>query len=302
MNIKNNIDVYKYLTLRTHLIARYFVEVKNPGELREAVKYAKDRRLPFCLLGGGSNLIFRNGCYLGLIIKNSYREIETLEKTPKTVTVRVSSGYPVSLLVAKAIKNGWAGFECYQGLPGTVGGAVYMNSKWNRPLCYFGDNLTKGTILTTGGMVRSVKHAYFKFGYDFSCLQRTKQILLDATFKLKKAMPEDLESKARRVLAYRKKTQPIGVATCGCFFQNIRKTQQRRLHLKTNSAGFLIDQCGLKNYRVGDFAISDKHANFIINTNSRGEEYSDLFKLIDAVKEAVRQRYKIELKEEVVII
>ena len=97
---------------------------------------------------------------------------------------------------------------------------------------------------------------------------------------------------------YRKETQPFGVATSGCFFRNISKEDQERLKLPSTSAGYLIDHAGLKTTQVGDFIVSDKHANFIINKGSGKAE--DLLKLVDKIKEEVNKKYGVDLEEEVI--
>ncbi len=165
-----------------------------------------------------------------------------------------------------------------------------MNSKWTKPLNYFGDRLISATLLDNEGNEKQVDHDYFKFAYDYSRLQETHEILVDAVFHLPKADPAVLQKRSQDALAYRKSTQPFGVASSGCMFQNV----------DGRSAGELIDRAGLKGARVGSFVVSDKHANFIINEGEGRTE--DLKKLLEMIKTKVREVHGVELQEEVRII
>ena len=138
--------------------------------------------------------------------------------------------------------------------------------------------------------IKKVDKDYFKFAYDYSTLQKTKEILLEAVFKLKKINPMILKERAQSAFEYRKKTQPMGAKTSGCFFKNV----------DGKSAGQMIDKAELKGFAVGDFFVSPIHANFIIN---RGHGRSkDLLKLVRIIKEKVKQKFGVKLEEEVMII
>lgn len=296
-----NESLGKHITMRVNQVAKFFVEVKTIDELIESIAWAKIQKLPFFVLGGGSNIVFIHD-YPGLVIKNSINEIKELKSTDKEVNIQVSSGVPVSLLIAKTIEKGLSGFEYHQGLPGTVGGAVHMNSKWARPVICFSDKLISAVLLTNEGKLKEVNKDYFNFSYGFSILQKTKEILISAIFRLQREEVSVLKKVTLESLDYRKKTQPFGVATSGCLFKNISKEEQNKMNLLTNSAGYLIDQCGLKNYQVGGFMISPIHANFIVNIDKLNSKSSDLIKLIKYIKDKVRGKFNINLVEEVQIV
>ncbi len=267
------------------------MEAKTAEDLISAKQISLKEKLPLLVVGGGSNLAILQEEIKGLVVKNSYIRKETVKETDKYVDLLVSSGYPVSMLVNETVEAGLSGFEYHKGLPGTAGGAIYMNAKWTKPPSYFGDNLISANLLTSDARVKTVGRDYFQFAYDFSSLQKSKEILLEAVFRLKKEEPAVLKKRADEALAYRKKTQPYGVATSGCFFQNIPPN---------TSAGYLIDKAGLKGYAVGDFYVSDKHANFIINKGNGKPE--DLRKLLTIIKDKVKNKFGVELKEEVIVI
>jgi UDP-N-acetylmuramate dehydrogenase len=298
--VGENKDISYYITLRTQVKAEYFFEAESRDDLINAYKTAKELQIPFMVLGGGSNMAILVDILPGLIVRNMYQKFEVVEDTTEYGVVKVSSGYLISRLIKETTDRGMEGFEYQMGLPGSLGGGLYMNSKWTRPLSYMGDTLTKAYILDKDGNEKVVDRDYFHFAYDYSILQETKELLLEAEFKLKKNDPALLKQRAQEAQQYRKETQPFGVATSGCFFQNISQEDKSRLQLPTTSAGYLIDHAGMKNYQVGAFKVSDKHANFIINTGA-GDPH-DLIRIIQDIKNKVKDAYGVELEEEVRLI
>ncbi len=300
LKIQKNINLFPFNTLRTNTIAEYFLEAKTREDLIEGKKFALKNELSLFILAGGSNLVIVKDKIKGLVVKNNYLKLKVIKETNDYVNLLVSSGYPVSKLVSETVEKGYEGFEYHKGLPGTVGGAIYMNSKWTKPISYFGENLIYAYLINDPSFVKTsegkrgqdkkVSRDYFQFAYDYSVLQKTKEILLEAVFQLKKTDPEILKKRSELAFEYRKKTQPMGVKTSGCFFKNVRG----------KSAGQLIDQVGLKGFAVGDFFVSPIHANFIINRGNG--KAKDLLELVRIIKEKVKDKFEIELEEEVIII
>ncbi|MCX7955875.1 MAG: UDP-N-acetylmuramate dehydrogenase [Patescibacteria group bacterium] len=290
LKIEENKDISHFFTLKTKVIARYFFEAKTREDLINIKKYSLEKKIPIFILGGGSNIAVLSGKLDYLVVKNNYLKLEIIDENEKEAKVLISSGYPVSLLIAKSIDKGLGGFEYHQGLPGTVGGAIYMNSKWTKPLTYFGDNLIEAFLVDKSSSLKKVNRDYFNFAYDYSILQKTKEIFVEGVFLLKKDKKEEIKKRANFALSYRKTTQPYGVATCGCFFQNPGGV----------SAGYLIDKSGLKGFKVGGFYVSQIHANFIVNDGSGKKE--DLLKLLEIIKNKVKEKFNIQLEEEVVIM
>ena len=124
----------------------------------EGKKFSLKNKLPLFILAGGSNLAIVKEKITGLVIKNSYRELKILKETDEDILLSVSSGYPVSLLVNETVAKGYQGFEYHKGLPGTVGGAIYMNSKWTKPVSYFGDNLEYAYLVNDRTQDKKVNH------------------------------------------------------------------------------------------------------------------------------------------------
>src|SRR3989338_2429726 len=287
--IKKNFNLSPYLTLRTETTAEYYLEAETRDDLINAKKTSLILKRPFFILGGGSNLAILKKKLTGLVVRNKYID-KKIKKKNGNILLTISSGYPVSKLAKELADQGYEGLEYNYGLPGTIGGALYMNSKWIKPLSYTGDNLISANLVGKKGKIKVVDRSYFKFSYDQSILQKTKEILLEAVFKLKKTAPQITKQHTDFAMKYRKQTQPFGVFTSGCFFKNING----------KSAGKLIDQTGLKGKRVGKFHVSDKHANFIIHDGNGNP--ADLEKLLQLIKAEVKKQFGVKLEEEVIVI
>ncbi len=290
LQLEKNKDLFPYLTIKVHVKAEFFFEAKTKEDLIRAKEYSLQNNIPLFILGGGSNLVPLRDKIFGLVVLNRYIKKQILRKEKNFVDILISSGYPVAKLVSETIEKGWEGFEYHKGLPGTVGGAIYMNSKWTRPLNYFSQNLLYAYLLDEKAKIKKVNQQYFQFAYDFSILQKTKEILLEGIFRLNKSDFNILRKRSEEVLSYRKKTQPFGVASSGCFFKNINGI----------SAGYLIDKSGLKGFSVGDWVVSNIHANFILNKG--GGKLEDLARLIEIIKQKVKDKFGVNLKEEVIRI
>lgn len=300
-NVREQVDLFPYLSLRLHTKAQYFFEAHTKEDIIKAVQAAHTLSLPFIMLGGGSNSVFNTAEVKGLIVKNNYSSVTTILEKDLTVDVEVGAGTNMGSLVQQLTAQGLSGLEYHKGLPGTVGGAVYMNSKWTHPLCYVGDCVISATLIDREGNEKKVEKDYFQFAYDYSILQKTHELLVSVVFRLQKQAVSTITEHGNESIEYRKKTQPVGVATCGCFFRNITEEERVAHNLPYKSAGYLIDKAGMKGESVGSFKVSDVHANFIINTggNARPE---DLHELTQKIKAKVKDQFGIILKEEVELL
>lgn len=301
MQLQHNIDLFPYLSMRLHTKAEYFFEAKMHADLLHAIQTAHSLGLPLIMLGGGSNLVFHSSVIHGVVVKNSFAAIRVVSEHDDSVDIEVGSGTNMGVLVQYSSEHGYSGLEYHKGLPGTVGGAVYMNSKWTRPLSYVGDCVVSAMLSDASGTEKQVTKDYFTFAYDYSKLQDTHEYIISVTFRLKKSTSEVVTSQAKEAQLYRSKTQPGGMPTCGCFFRNISDKEQKKHNLLTKSAGYLIDTAGMKGKTVGSFMVSDVHANFIINTGGDARP-EDLQKLVGQIKAEVMGKFGIQLEEEVQVV
>lgn len=299
-NLQQNKNISPYLTLRTQVTAEWYCEISTREDWLAILKILKENNIGYTILGGGSNVAILDSVMKGLVIRNMYQKKENLTETPEFAEVLISSGYSVTRLAKEMSEAGLEGFEYHMGLPGTLGGGIYMNSKWTRPDSYLGDNLVYAVLIDAVGNEKKVDQSYFEFSYGFSNLQKTKEFFLEGVFHMKKLPKEELIKRAQESMKYRAETQPKGQFTSGCFFKNISDEEQQKLGVPTKSAGYLIDQTGLKKTEMGDYYVSEKHANFIMNKGNGTPD--DLHKLVDLIKQKVNEKYGITLREEVIIL
>jgi len=298
--IKKDKEITKLITLRLKAVSEYFFEPTSLEEWVEVINLADRHNIPIFILGGGSNVAVYKNYIPGITIRNRYIFKKIIFESEEFVDYQISSGYIINQLIRETTREGLSGFEYHLGLPGTLGGAIYMNSKWTKPISYIGENLLIGKILDRDGVVREEPRDYFEFEYDYSKLQKTGEIFLEGIFRLTRHDAAELVKRSEESLKYRKTTQPFGEFTGGCFFQNITEAQKEKYKLKSTSAGYLIDKVGFKGKIIGGVKVSEKHANFIVNTGNAEPE--DLKKMIDTIRSAVKEKFGVTLKEEVNII
>jgi UDP-N-acetylenolpyruvoylglucosamine reductase len=309
--ILENEPLALYTTLRIGGPAQYFFKAQNTEELVKAINASRKLQINFYIIGGGSNLLISDHGVAGLVIRNESNNIGIIKKIGKIekrqmrikqILIEVDSGVMMNRLIRFACNEGWGGLEIHLGLPGTVGGAIFMNSKWAKPLKYIGDVLYQAVLVDNSGKIKTVNHKYFKFDYDYSILQKTREIILKTVFLLNYEKTEILWEKANTSIEYRKISQPMGVATAGCTFMNISMSEAMRIATPNNtqSAGFLLDQVGLRNFQAGSAKFSDKHANFIINCG--GATAGDVLSLIKLAQYRVKQKFGIDLKTEIELL
>jgi UDP-N-acetylenolpyruvoylglucosamine reductase len=298
----------RYTTFKIGGPADLFFEAKTTEELVAAVLGARKLNIPVFVLGGGTNILIGDKGIRGLVIKNNTAKIamrgvkgERVDGQDKrTVYVEADSGVVLNKLVRHTVEEGLAGLEMHLGLPGTVGGAVYMNSKWTHPDGYVGDVVYQAEILTPQNEITLVPKSYFRFAYDTSALQTSDDIVTKVIFALVADEKYRLWAIANESIGYRRQTQPQGVMSAGCMFRNIGRAESiaRSLPNQTTSAGFLVDHSGLKGAVEGDAQISPVHANFVVN---RGKATaSDVLQLIDRAKEQVKKQFGVTLEEEII--
>lgn len=298
--VRESVDLFPYLSMRLHTKAQYFFEAKSESDLLNVIRASDSLNLPLIMLGGGSNIVFLSSLVVGLVVKNSYSSMEVVSETPQDIDIEVGSGMNLAFLIQHLEEKGYSGLEYQKGLPGTVGGGVYMNSKWTMPISYVGDCVQLAILSDKHGNAKQVDRAYFAFAYDYSKLQDTHEFVISVVFRLKKMESGLVTERALNAQTYRHKTQPFGKPTCGCFFRNVSEEIQKKYNLPTKSAGYLIDKAGLKGTTVGSFMVSDVHANFIMNKGGDARP-EDLKTLSDLIKTKVKEKFDIELKEEVEI-
>lgn len=285
---KNNIGRYienaslsNYTTYKVGGICSYLVYPKDTKKLIQLLKYLDNNKIKHMILGNGSNTLFSSKIYDGVIIKlDEFNDIEIINNK-----IKVGAGYNLMKLSMQAMRKSLAGLEFASGIPGSVGGAVYMNAgAYNSDMGYI---VQKVKVLTPDYKVISMTNKELKFHYRDSFFRHNKKfICLEATLKLavgdKDKIKEVIEERKKR----RIESQPLEYPSAGSVFRNP----------KDMYAGKLIEDIGLKGLTKGGAMISKKHANFIINKGKATPE--DIKELIDFTKETVEERYGVKLKVE----
>lgn len=281
----------KYTTLCIGGVADYFVDIENEEQLISLLKFINDNKIKFFVIGGGSNILFSDDGFKGIVIKLSakgvFGRVDVLRDIDKE-TVYVCCGAAVSLayLAQETAEQGLSGLEQLSGIPGTVGGAVYGNAGVkNYPISSVID---KVEVVDYSGTKTVLTKKNIKFEYRKSDLK--SNIITKIFFILKNADKNDILKAISQERKRRTQSQPIGTKNAGCIFKNP----------KDDSAGRLIDSLNLKNYGIGGIKISDVHANFFINKDTGCAK--DMVSLIEFVKNKVYKKYNIKLETEIKII
>jgi len=298
-NIREHVMLAPFTTFNIGGPADYFLEAHTQNDFAQAVIIARELSLPFFILGGGSNILIGDKGFRGMVIRNTTHTITMKGMKGSIVAgikkgsvyVEADSGVPFNLLVRFTIDSGLQGLEMHLGLPGSVGGAIYMNSKWMNPPSYVGDVLYQARILTPTNEIRTVAKEYFR-----------GDIILSIVFVLHHANKDILWECANKSIEYRKNTQPQGAKTAGCIFKNITPADaivtQTPNHI--TSSGYLIDHAGCKDMVVGGAKVSPIHANFIVNTGNATA--LDVLQLMSIINKRVQKQFGVLLKEEVIRI
>jgi len=324
LSFKRNESLGKYSTIKVGGNADFLVLSETSDQLKHILFLARECETPFIILGKGSNVIISDEGYKGLVIINTSKNWEVLDKTTddkltvKTqprfesdfsginkeeydssinddIIIRVDSGVGVNYLMHELYKQNITGLQWFSGIPATVGGAMYMNMHGGE---FFFGNLVRGATLIDGIEIKKVSNEYFQFDYDWSILHQTGEIILEAELCLTKGNLETAV-KLTKEWAQHKAQQPKRSA--GCIFRNLSRDEKEKLGLPTTSVGYLIDkELGLKGRRIGDAVISEKHAAFIENLGQASA--NDIYTLTRLIKQKAKTKFGLDLQEEVQFI
>jgi UDP-N-acetylmuramate dehydrogenase len=266
--------------------ADFFVEMGRPSAIEEAIYGAVQRRIPYMLLGAGTNLLIADAGVEGLVIRVVNREHHVDGRQ-----VRAGAGLKMMRLARIVADAGLRGFEFAIGVPGTVGGAVYQNAGcWGKELR---EVLVEVQGFMPGSGTTTWKPPDLKFDYRTSALRDGKLkggLVVEATIQLERGDGEEAKAMMAKLTRERNETQPIKTKNCGSVFKNP----------PGDSAGRLVQAAGLKGAREGKAVISTLHGNFIVNEG--GATAVDVKKLIERVQVEVRRRFNVELETEVEMV
>lgn len=283
--IEENVSLSQFTTFRVGGPARYFLIARNFNELKAGIYFARDQQIPLFFLGKGSNVLVSDSGFDGLVIKlgGDFNSIRVDEN-------KIMCGAAALLAYAarEAAARSLSGLEWAAGIPGTAGGAVRMNAG------AFGFDMSgiveSAVVLDTDALeLKKYSRQQLKFGYRQSSFAAS-ELILEVTCKLSRADREKITATMESIFNERKKRQPLGVRSAGSIFKNPPE----------DSAGRLIETCGLKGYMVGGAAVSEKHANFIVNTGNATAK--EIYNLIRKIQQQVYEMSGVMLEPEIVMV
>ncbi|MBQ7656349.1 MAG: UDP-N-acetylmuramate dehydrogenase [Clostridia bacterium] len=274
----------KFTTLRVGGAADYFAEPESEEHLLRLLKRAKDAGIPVLLMGNGSNLLVKDGGFRGLVIRLG-KSFSKIERTGNCLYAQ--AGALLSALARQAQEASLTGLEFAQGIPGSVGGGVYMNAG-----AYGGELAQTLAFIRVfdGEIIRDVPVGEMDYAYRHSRAMEENWIILGAQFHLTPGDPETIEAAMRNFASRRREKQPLEYPSAGSFFKRPAG----------HFAGVLIEGAGLKGLSVGGAQVSEKHAGFLINTG--GATAADFLSLMEQVQSRVMEKYGVALEPEVRIV
>jgi UDP-N-acetylmuramate dehydrogenase len=279
-----NEPLSRYNTWRIGGPARYLAMPADSEDVVRALELAQDRGLPWVVLGLGSNVLIKDGGFPGVVIRMG-KGLDRFEM--KGATAIVGAGMPTPILARRTAEAGFVGVERFVGIPGTVGGGIFMNAGCHG--AEFAEIVTEVTVMDPRGKVKQLSRKQISFKYRSSNIEG---IVLEAKLGLGEESPAKLKELQSKLLRWRKAGTPFDQPCCGSTFTNPSG------HSK--SAGMLIDECGLKGFQLGGAQVSTLHANYIINKGNATA--SDVLKVIDHVRKTVAKKTGITLELECKII
>jgi UDP-N-acetylmuramate dehydrogenase len=263
--------------------ADYFIRPKTIKQLKEVVKRCNEKKIPIFVMGFGSNLLISDEGLRAAVIKLESEEFAQMQFDGEKVTAW--AGAELAKLVLTCVQKGLSGLEALTGIPGSVGGAVRMNAGGN-----FGDigsAVESVTLMDSQGTL--FERSKPELMFDYRSTNITATFILNAQMQLASANPEQIMRTVKEIWIYKKNSQPLNTKNAGCIFKNPRGV----------SAGALIDRAGLKGFQIGGAVVSEKHANFVIA--QKGCKSRDVMRVIETIRQKVKEKFDIELELEVEI-
>ena len=290
-SLLRNAPLAPFTTFRIGGPADLLFEATSADALANAVVTARHFGVPYFVLGLGANVLVSDKGFRGLVIRN------TASRFDFTADGRlwVESGAVMAQLIPEAVRRGWSGLEHYVGIPSTVGGAIWQNLHFLSPAperertMFIAEVFESADLLTQENERKTVDAAYMQFGYDDTILHHRADVALAATFRLEHKEPDVMHRIMQENLSWRGGRHPWldYHPSAGSIFKKIEGV----------GAGRLVDQCGLKGFRVGDAQISHIHANIMVNLGHATSD--DVIALIRHARQAVKERLGYELEPEI---
>ena len=276
-----DVPLQKYTSFRTGGAAEIFVEPLGTSELKKVLQFCKDEQKKVFIFGKGTNLLVGDNGVKGVVIHLGGINFKNVERDGRYVLS--GAGVSLSKLIRTVALSGFGGLEVLAGIPGTVGGAVMMSAGGKYGV--ISDTISSLTTMTFDGSI--IKHMRGDVEFEYRGCNLSKQIVIEVEFHLNESKIEVALEKMDEIYTEKQETQPLGTLNAGSIFKN---TPQYK-------AAELIDKANLKGLKVGGAIVSEKHANFIVNTGNATS--TDILELIKIIKKTIKQKYNVSLEEEI---
>ncbi len=281
--------------------ADVYAEIGERQMLLKVVSYCQSHQIPLTFLGGGSNVIISDQGIRGVVLRWVGDSVQKIEDEQGTPVLYAEAGVKTALLVSQSVSQGFAGLEYFLGVPGTLGGAIYNNAHYMQDL--IGEHVLAVEVIGKDSRLEWISQQACDFAYEKSRFQKTGELIVSVKFSLSPGNESESKAKIAEATRYRALTQPLGIPSSGCIFQNVPNTPQLSKRFPDFAdkefvpGGYIIDQAGLKGLREGDIEVSEKHAAWLINRGSGSAK--QVKRIIQKIKETVSKKYGVTLKEEV---
>lgn len=275
----------RHTTFRTGGPADIYIEPSGTEELKQVLDICREENLAYTIIGNGSNLLVGDGGYRGVLISFGKPFAQV---TIEGAQVRTGAGALLSAVAKQVLNASLTGFEFAAGIPGTIGGAVVMNAgAYGGELCQV---LREATVLTPEGEVKTLPAEELELGYRTSCVQKNGYIVLEAVLQLQPGNADDIRAVMDALASKRREKQPLEYPSAGSTFKRP----------EGHFAGRLIQDAGLRGFRVGGAQVSEKHCGFVINRDHATS--ADILSLCRQVQEKVKAQFGVELELEVKLL
>jgi UDP-N-acetylmuramate dehydrogenase len=290
-HLRRNEPLAPFTTFKIGGPADLYFEAESADALATAILTAREARVPYFVLGLGANVLIADKGVRGLVIRN----VASHHTFHDDGRLWVESGAVMAKIIPEAVRLGWSGLEHYVGIPSTVGGAIWQNLHFLSPAperertMFIAEVFESADLLTEESERRIVDAAYMQFGYDDTILHHRRDTVLSAVFRLQRGDPAVMHRVMQENLSWRGARHPWldWHPSAGSIFKKLEGV----------GAGRLVDQCGLKGYRIGDAQISHIHANIMVNLGQATA--ADVIALIRHAQTTVRERLGYELEPEI---
>lgn len=281
-NVRINEPMKNHTTFKIGGPAQYYVTPESVTQIQEVVSLCKDKNIPLHVIGNGSNILVGDDGVDGVVLAlfNTFSDYEI-----KDNVITAQAGMSLIKLAVIALREGLTGLEFASGIPGSVGGAVYMNAG-----AYDGqmkDVVTSVTVLDEAGNIRILGRDELDMGYRTSAVAKHNMIVLQVIIELKTGDKEQIKDRMNQLSELRKQKQPLEYPSAGSTFKRP----------EGYFAGKLIADAGLKGYSIGGAAVSEKHAGFVVNMG--GATAKDVVELTDYIKKRIIEQFGVTLELEI---